>query len=193
MQPNWSVYRGAWFIKRKPGNELLYLLVREPSVCLHQSYGIVFQIPSRMLQAWTLSKLHWNLIYIHINLCFPFFALLCLYFSCIFILFVVFYLSALHPLEKALYKYWYCIVLNCIVLQNGHSIHKSNECLVYLALSVMEPLLCQQQTFDFCNPFELFIKEHLVCSILVSPWDVNFTPKNNYCVIIFMHPTSEWI
>ena len=40
-------------------------------VCLHQSYEIVFQIPSRMLQAWTPSKLNWNHIYIHINFSFP--------------------------------------------------------------------------------------------------------------------------
>ena len=44
--------------------------MREPSVCLHQSYGIAFQIPSRMLQAWTPSKLNWNHIYIYINLSF---------------------------------------------------------------------------------------------------------------------------
>ena len=78
-----------------------------------------YQISSRMLQAWTLSKLNWNLIYIHINLCFPFLALFCLYFSCIFILFVVLFFSALRPLEEALYKCWYCIVLYCIDYQRA--------------------------------------------------------------------------
>ena len=95
------------------------LLVREPSVCLHQSYGIVFQILSRMFQAWTLWKLNWNLNYIHINLCFPFLALFCLHFSCIFILCVVLYFSALHPLEKALHKCRYCSLLYCRLMTSG--------------------------------------------------------------------------
>ena len=122
------------------------LLVREPSVCLHQSYGIVFQIPSRMLQAWTLSKLNWNLIYIHINLCFPFLALFCLYFSCIFILFVVLYFSALHPPEKALYKCRYFIVLYCYNLSGCVMYFQQPKRQTFCYLSSKQTLPLRQKT-----------------------------------------------
>ena len=93
------------------------LWVREPSVYLHQSYGIVFQ----MLQAWTLWKLT-EIIFIPILTCLFLFCIVLFYFF--FFVFIVIFIylclcivfCALHLLEKALNKCQYCIVLYCIAL-----------------------------------------------------------------------------